>query len=139
MKSTTRLVKEASELCYKARNLELLNSNISTLSKKHGQLKASIQALVEQAMGWLEDIRKTEGTEKWLELIETLRTVTEGKVCTLCIAPNVPAEPYGCRSSLGHRAHASRSSSPTTMNRLLLPPPPLPHLGRKLSSSHPIS
>ncbi|RDX51116.1 PCI-domain-containing protein [Lentinus brumalis] len=80
MKSTTRLVKEASELCYQARNFEALNNNISTLCKKHGQLKAAIQALVEQAMGWLEDIRKTEGTEKWLELIETLRTVTEGKI-----------------------------------------------------------
>lgn len=83
MKSTTRLAQEASELCYKARDLKLLNSNISTLSKKHGQLKATIQALVEQAMGWLEDIRKKEGTEKWLELIETLRTVTDGKVYVL--------------------------------------------------------
>lgn len=80
MKSTTRLVKEASELCYKARNFKLLNSNISSLSKKHGQLKAAIQAIVEQAYEWLEDIRKTQGTETWLELIETLRTVTEGKV-----------------------------------------------------------
>ena len=94
MKSTTRLVKEASELCYKARNLEFLNSNISTLSKKHGQLKASIQALVEQAMGWLEDIRKTEGKEKWLELIETLRNVTEGK------ARNIIK--YACKYTLTH-------------------------------------
>ncbi|TBU34673.1 hypothetical protein BD311DRAFT_290970 [Dichomitus squalens] len=80
MNSTNRLVKEASELCYKSGNLEILNTNISTLSKKHGQLKAAIQALVEQAIGWLEDIRKSAGTEKWLELIETLRTVTEGKI-----------------------------------------------------------
>ena len=84
MNSTNRLVKEASELCYKAGNLELLNSNINALSKKHGQLKAAIQALVEQAIGWLEDIRKSAGTEKWLELIETMRTVTEGKVRRLC-------------------------------------------------------
>ncbi|KAI1789766.1 hypothetical protein LXA43DRAFT_1182999 [Ganoderma leucocontextum] len=80
MNSTTRLVKEASELCYKAGKLELLNSNINTLSKKHGQLKAVIQALVEQAIGWLEEIRKSTGTEKWLQLIETLRNVTEGKI-----------------------------------------------------------
>lgn len=31
-------------------------------------------------MGWLEDVKKTAGTEKWLELVQTLRGVTEGKV-----------------------------------------------------------
>jgi 26S proteasome regulatory subunit N5 len=36
--------------------------------------------MVEQTMGWLEEIRKREGDEKWLELVETLRGVTEGKV-----------------------------------------------------------
>lgn len=50
------------------------------LSKKHGQLKAAIQSMVELAMGWLDELKKREGTEKWLELVETLRTVTEGKV-----------------------------------------------------------
>ncbi|OBZ79449.1 26S proteasome non-ATPase regulatory subunit 12 [Grifola frondosa] len=80
MASTVRLVKAALELCYAARNLELLNSSISTLSKKHGQLKTAIQAMVELAMEWLEDIRNHEGVEKWLELIETLRSVTEGKI-----------------------------------------------------------
>ena len=68
MNSTTRLVKEASELCYKAGNLDLLNSNINSLTKKLGQLKAVIQSLVEQAIGWLEEIRKSAGTEKWLQL-----------------------------------------------------------------------
>ena len=87
MQSTTRLVKEASELCYKAKNFALLNTNISTLSKKHGQLKASIQAMVELAIDWLEDIRKMEGKEKWLELIETLRNVTEGKACKIIQPP----------------------------------------------------
>lgn len=31
-------------------------------------------------MTWLDDIRQREGDEKWLELIKTLRDVTEGKV-----------------------------------------------------------
>ncbi|KAH9836990.1 PCI-domain-containing protein [Rhodofomes roseus] len=78
--STTRLVKEISQLCYDARNYALLNSSINTLSKKHGQFKASTQAMVEQAMEWLDELRTREGDEKWLELIETLRTVTEGKI-----------------------------------------------------------
>lgn len=57
-----------------------MNANIQLLSKKHGQLKGAIQAIVELAMGWLEEIKQRDGTEKWLELVETLRSVTEGKV-----------------------------------------------------------
>ena len=68
------------ELCYAARDYSLLNSSLSLLSKKHGQLKGVVQALVEQAMGWLEEIKEREGIEKWLELIETVRSITEGKV-----------------------------------------------------------
>lgn len=78
--STTRVAKEICLLCYEARNYALLNSSISTLSKKHGQLKGTIQGMVEQAMTWLDDIRQREGDEKWLELIKTLRDVTEGKI-----------------------------------------------------------
>ncbi|CAL1695167.1 unnamed protein product [Somion occarium] len=78
--STTRLVKEIIQLCYDARDYALLNSSIHTLSKKHGQLKVAIQTMVELAMGWLEEIKEREGTEKWLQLVESLRTVTEGKL-----------------------------------------------------------
>ena len=78
-------MKEISQLAYNARNYTLLNHNIQLLSKKHGQLKAAIQALVELVMGWLQEIKERDGTERWLELIETLRTVTEGKVCYLLI------------------------------------------------------
>ncbi|GLB35964.1 putative motif in proteasome subunits, Int-6, Nip-1 and TRIP-15 [Lyophyllum shimeji] len=80
LNSTTRLVKAALELAYQAKDFALLNSTITTLSKKHGQLKAAIQAMVEQAMGWLDEIRQQYGVEKWLELVETLRQVTEGKI-----------------------------------------------------------
>jgi len=50
------------------------------LSKKHGQLKVVVQAMVEQAIAWLAEIRQREGDVKWLELVETLRSVTEGKI-----------------------------------------------------------
>jgi 26S proteasome regulatory subunit N5 len=80
LSSTTRLGKAVVERCYEARDYTLLNSSLSLLSKKHGQLKGVVQALVEQAMGWLEEIKQREGTEKWLELIETLRSITEGKI-----------------------------------------------------------
>jgi len=68
------------ELEYHARDYAQLNSSISVLSKKHGQLKGAIQAMVELAMSWLDEIKQRDGIEKWLELVETLRTVTEGKL-----------------------------------------------------------
>ena len=76
------------ELCYEARDYPLLNSNISVLSKKHGQLKAVVQEMVEKAMGWLDEIKQKEGVEKWLELVETLRQVTEVQSeCTYSTRP----------------------------------------------------
>ena len=79
-KSTTRLATTIAQFSYDARNYELLNSNIQLLSKKHGQLKTTIQSMVELAMSWLAEIRQRDGIERWLELVETIRQVTEGKV-----------------------------------------------------------
>jgi 26S proteasome regulatory subunit N5 len=73
-------VKTITEISYKAKDHAALNSNILLLSKKHGQLKSAVQSMVEMAMGWLDEIKKRDGNEKWLELVETLRSVTEGKV-----------------------------------------------------------
>lgn len=75
-----RLAKAALEQCYKARDYVQLNAATNLLSKKHGQLKGVVQAMVELAMTWLAEIRQREGDAKWLELVETLRSVTEGKV-----------------------------------------------------------
>jgi 26S proteasome regulatory subunit N5 len=94
LKSTTRLVQAIIELEYNARDYTQLNSSISVLSKKHGQLKAAIQAMVELAMSWLDDIKQRDGVEKWLELVETLRTVTEGKACRACFLPHVIASSH---------------------------------------------
>lgn len=80
MSSTTRLVKTICQLTYDARDYALLNSSINTLSKKHGQLKSAVQAMVELTIEWLDEIKERDGVEKWLELVETLRTITEGKV-----------------------------------------------------------
>ncbi|KAL9716549.1 proteasome regulatory particle subunit [Leucoagaricus gongylophorus] len=78
--STTRLAKAIGQHAYDARDYTRLNSNIHLLSKKHGQLKAVIQAIVEQTIEWLPEIKSRDGLEKWLELVETLRSVTEGKI-----------------------------------------------------------
>ncbi|KAF8642032.1 hypothetical protein AX16_009753 [Volvariella volvacea WC 439] len=80
LSSTTRLVKAIVQHTYNARNYDLLNSSITVLSKKHGQLKGAVQAMVELSMGWLDAIKQHDGIKRWLELVETLRGVTEGKI-----------------------------------------------------------
>jgi len=50
---------------------------IVLLSKKHGQLKQAITRMTQEAMQCLE---QTPDMKTKLELIDTLRTVTDGKV-----------------------------------------------------------
>lgn len=118
LKSTTRLVKAIIELEYNERDYAQLNSSISVLSKKHGQLKGAIQAMVELAMTWLDEIKQRDGTETWLELIETLRTVTEGKVRRALVAPHAAASPvthaYITRSAFLGDTTGTRNPLPCT-------------------------
>lgn len=65
------------DLCFKARDFKLLNEHIVLLSKRRGQLKQAVQAFVREAISYL-DACPDETTT--VELIETLRTVTEGKI-----------------------------------------------------------
>lgn len=53
-----------------------LNEYLTLLSKKHGQLRQATQKMVDEAMSYLATM---EGDIR-LQLIETLREVTEGKV-----------------------------------------------------------
>jgi 26S proteasome regulatory subunit N5 len=55
----------------------LLNDQVLLLSKKHGQLKQAITKMVQAVMGFLDE---APSLDKKLQTIETLRTVTEGKV-----------------------------------------------------------
>jgi 26S proteasome regulatory subunit N5 len=50
---------------------------IVLLSKKHGQLKQAITKMIQESMECLD---KTPDMKTKLELIDTLRTVTDGKV-----------------------------------------------------------
>lgn len=134
LNSTTRLVKEICQLSYDARNYTLLNHDIQLLSKKHGQLKAAIQTMVEQAMEWLPEIKEREGVEKWLELMETLRSVTEGKVrIHLSRKPHRMHTHPSARSSWRLHGLASPSSLHTTMSCSRTIPLPLQPPARKLS------
>jgi 26S proteasome regulatory subunit N5 len=80
MISNSRLLVKIVQLCFEAKNWKFLNDNVLILSKKHGFLKASVQKMVQEAMTFIE---KTPDQKTKLELIDTLRTVTEGKVSLL--------------------------------------------------------
>ena len=55
----------------------LLNEQVLLLSKKHGQLKQAITKMVQVVMEFIDEAPNAEAK---LAVIETLRTVTEGKV-----------------------------------------------------------
>ena len=54
-----------------------MNEQVLVLSKKHGQLKQATTKMVQVVMGLVDD---TPNKEVKLSVIETLRTVTDGKV-----------------------------------------------------------
>ncbi|KAJ1986742.1 proteasome regulatory particle subunit [Dimargaris cristalligena] len=75
--STARLLVAIVRLCFEAKEWKLINDYVTLLSKKHGQLKRAIGAMVEEAMTFLD---QTPSLEAKLELIDSLRAVTEGKM-----------------------------------------------------------
>lgn len=85
----TRVLSAVINVEYGAKEYDALNSNITVLSKKHGQLKEPVKAMVEEAAAWLEALRAEAGEDRWLELLQTLRAVTEGKVLTSADSTNV--------------------------------------------------
>ncbi|KAF9888378.1 hypothetical protein FE257_008656 [Aspergillus nanangensis] len=75
--TTSRLIVTIVTLCKNSGDWNLLNDNVLLLSKKHGQLKQAITKMVQVVMGFLED---TPDMDVKLSVIQTLRTVTEGKI-----------------------------------------------------------
>ncbi|SGY27386.1 BQ5605_C008g05237 [Microbotryum silenes-dioicae] len=74
--STTRVLIAIISILHQHKQYDLLNTHITLLSKKHGQLRQATQKMVDEAMTYLDNL---DGKPK-LDLIETLRDVTEGKV-----------------------------------------------------------
>ncbi|KAH7261216.1 PCI domain-containing protein [Fusarium redolens] len=75
--STSRVLIAIVTLCKNAGDWSLLNDQTLVLSKKHSQLKQAITKMVQTVMGFLDD---TPDLKTKLSVIETLRTVTEGKI-----------------------------------------------------------
>lgn len=75
--STSRIIVSIVTICKDAGDWSLLNEQVLLLSKKHGQLKQATTKMVQVVMTFLD---QTPTLDTKLTVIETLRTVTEGKI-----------------------------------------------------------
>lgn len=75
--STGRILVCIVELCFAKKDWDLLNENILTLSKKRSQLKQAVTKMVQKCVTYVDE---TPDKETKLKFIDTLRTVTAGKI-----------------------------------------------------------
>ncbi|KAK5991297.1 26S proteasome non-ATPase regulatory subunit 12 [Cladobotryum mycophilum] len=75
--STSRILVAIVTLCKNAGDWSLMNDQTLVLSKKHSQLKQAITKMVQTVVSFLD---QTPDLKTKLSVIETLRTVTEGKI-----------------------------------------------------------
>lgn len=74
---TKKAATDILQLCYEARAWRTLNDQIVLLSKRRGQLKQAVTAMVQQAMQYIDE---TPDIESKVELIKTLNSVSAGKI-----------------------------------------------------------
>lgn len=75
--STSRLLTTVITICKDAQDWDLLQEQLTSLSKKHGQLRQAITKMVQTVMKYL---GSAPSKEVCLATLETIRTVTEGKI-----------------------------------------------------------
>merc|ERR1712038_1519413 len=79
MHSTSKILVAVVKLCYEAKEWSLLNEHIILLTKRRSQIKTAVTKMVQQCYAWVKE-GQLPSREVELKLIETLRTVTEGKI-----------------------------------------------------------
>lgn len=77
MPSTSRILVKILTFCKEAGAWGQLNEQLLLLSKKHGQLKQATTAMVQEVMKFLDD---APDLDTKIKTIDSLRTVTEGKI-----------------------------------------------------------
>lgn len=77
MVSTGRVLVAVVQLCREAKRWDLLNEHVVVLSRRRSQLKQAVAKMVQQCVEYVD---QTPDKETMIKLIDTLRTVTEGKV-----------------------------------------------------------
>ncbi|CAM9128460.1 unnamed protein product [Choristocarpus tenellus] len=71
------VVLTAIRLCRKCEDWAQLNASLTLISKRRGQHSKAVTAMVQEAMGWLEE---TPDKEHRVSLLVTLRDMTDGKI-----------------------------------------------------------
>lgn len=77
MVSCSRVLCAIVQICFEARNWNALNEHIALLVKRRSQLKQAVVKMVQECCTYVDQITEKEVK---LKLIDTLRTVTEGKI-----------------------------------------------------------
>lgn len=75
--STARILVCVVKICYQLKNYDALNENVLLLSKRRSQLKQAVTKMVQEACSYVDQI---DDMKEKLRLIDTLRTVTTGKI-----------------------------------------------------------
>ena len=75
--STSRLLVTIIKICFEQKEWELLNEHILILTKRRNQLKQAVTKMIQEAFTYVDQMPDK---EKKLKYIETLRTVTAGKI-----------------------------------------------------------
>ncbi|EDO38521.1 predicted protein [Nematostella vectensis] len=77
MHSTARILVCIVQLCFKAQDWNALNEHIILLTKRRSQLKQAVTKMIQESYTYID---QTPDMETKLKLIDTLRTVTAGKI-----------------------------------------------------------
>ncbi|KAA0200092.1 hypothetical protein HAZT_HAZT002954 [Hyalella azteca] len=75
--STSRVLVAIVEICFKAGKWDLLNENIVILTKKRSQIKMAVTKMVQRCCEYVD---QAPDKDTKLKLMDTLRTVTAGKI-----------------------------------------------------------
>eukprot|EP01088_Endostelium_zonatum_P010630 TRINITY_DN2414_c0_g1_i2.p1 TRINITY_DN2414_c0_g1~~TRINITY_DN2414_c0_g1_i2.p1 ORF type:complete len:475 (-),score=124.07 TRINITY_DN2414_c0_g1_i2:31-1455(-) len=80
VESTKQIAITVVQLCFdNNKNIPVLIESLNYLSKRRGQMKQVIQAMVQEAMKYLND-ESIPSVDTQIQLIDTLRSITEGKI-----------------------------------------------------------
>lgn len=102
--STARILVSIVKMCYQVKNFEALNENILLFSKRRSQLKQAVTKMVQEACTYVDQI---DNMEEKLKLIDTLRTVTAGKIYVEIERARLTKKVAGIKEGQGHIEEAA--------------------------------